>query len=467
MAVWHMIQGFLSAFPQYQPPSNGSASLGINLFAESYGGRYGPIFAETWEEQNQKRLTGVLARNTTLALRVKSLGIVNGCIDRQIETPLYPIFAHANTYGFKALSEEEAAFYEAKYAAPGGCRDLLNQCISIAAATDPEAEGDVQSVNDICSNASLACNEIQAAYYNSGRSVYDLAAPTADPYPAQHFLEYLNSAAVQRAIGSPVNFTMTNYNVFSEFGQTGDIARGGNIARLADLLMKGVRVGLIYGDRDYICNWYGGEAVSLGVAALAGNDYSTKFPTAGYAPIIVNDSYIGGVVRQYGNLSFSRVYQAGHAVAWYQPETAFQIFARIIMGKSVSTGASVDLSLYNTTGPANATQTAKLPKQPKQTCYVRAFQGTCDKDDLKLVTEGRGVVINGILYSSSEDWPLMAKTATPSTTTSLTSSTTETFTGVYTATDTPDNDNAGASRQQHLAIWSTFLVFTHIWIGIL
>lgn len=34
---------------------------------------------------------------------------------------------------------------------------------------------------------------------------------------------------------------------------------------LEEILDYGVRVSLIYGDADYICNWFGGEAVSLAV----------------------------------------------------------------------------------------------------------------------------------------------------------------------------------------------------------
>ena len=95
------------------------------------------------------------------------------------------------------------------------------------------------------------------------------------------------------------------------------LSRGGKIARLAALLNQGVRVGFMYGDRDYICNWRGGERVSLAVAQEAGSGYAEKFAEAGYAPLIAHNSYIGGEVRQYGNLSFRRIYQAGHAVAAY------------------------------------------------------------------------------------------------------------------------------------------------------
>lgn len=63
----------------------------------------------------------------------------------------------------------------------------------------------------------------------------------------------------------------------------------------------------MYGDRDFVCNWIGGEEISLAI------DYSgtEMFLAAGYSPII-SAIGIGGMVRQHGNLSFSRVFQAGH-----------------------------------------------------------------------------------------------------------------------------------------------------------
>jgi hypothetical protein len=251
---------------------------------------------------------------------------------------------------------------------------------------------------------------------------------------------------------------MTSSAVFNVFGQTGDLSRGGNIQRLANLLKQGVRIGLLYGDRDYICNWYGGEAVSLGVASQAGPDYATGFPAAGYAPIIVNNSYVGGVVRQYGNLSFSRIYQAGHSVAWYQPETAFQVFARIMMGTSVSTGETINLSSFNSSGPPSAYHTDKLPAMPSATCYIRAFQETCDYDAQNLVSSGNGTVINGILYSKSDDWPL-ATTQPPSSTTTgqgQATGTTDNLTGVFTATTTPNSDSA-APPQHAGMLWAANL----------
>ncbi|KAG5979799.1 hypothetical protein E4U55_004736 [Claviceps digitariae] len=435
LAVWHLIQGFLTTFPQYHNASNTSVS--VHLFSESYGGRYGPVFAQEWEQQNQKRLMGELPANSTVEVRLGSLGIVNGCVDQEIQVPYYPIFANNNTYGYKALADEAASFYTAKFSAPNGCRAKLQQCQAMALALDPRAEGTNAQVNSVCAAANDACYAIQEPYYNSGRSAYDLAAPYHDPNPALRFLSYLNQDHILSAIGSPVNYTLASSVVSKVFHDTGDQSRGGNIKRLADLLNKGVRIGLVYGDRDYICNWYGGEAASLGIANQSSPDYAVNFPAAGYAPIIVNDSYVGGLVRQYGNLSFSRIYQAGHSVAWYQPETAFQVFARIMMGTSLSTGGAIDLSSYNTTGSSTASYSDKLPTMPSTTCWVYNFPSTCDNGAQGLVAERAGVVINGVLYSQSADWPLATMKPLSSTSGKATATTMETLTGVFTATKTP------------------------------
>jgi len=72
------------------------------------------------------------------------------------------------------------------------------------------------------------------------------------------------------------------------------------------LLDAGVRVALYYGDADYICNWFGGQAISLAVNYT----HSAKFAAAGYQPFTVNGTEYGEV-RQYGNFSFLRVYEAG------------------------------------------------------------------------------------------------------------------------------------------------------------
>lgn len=457
--VWHMLQGFLGAFPQYNPGtypnSTKPGAVGVNLFAESYGGKYGPAFATLWEQQNLLRKNGSLSSNKTLEIHLSSLGIMQGCVDDLVQGRFYPIFANNNTYGIQALSLTDQQAAASSFLNANGCQQLVSTCRNAVIAQDSQNDGDVAAVNQICANAQNICNnEVFGPYYSSGRDIYDITQSTPDSFPSSLYLEYLNDADVQAAIGVPVNFTQTNTAVANAFLQTGDYERGDHIGEMAYLLSLGVRIALVYGDRDYSCNWMGGEAISFSIASQAAG-YSA-FYSAGYADIVVNSSYVGGVVRQFGNLSFSRIYDAGHLIPAYQPETAFTVFTRIIMGNDVSLGAAADLSTYTSNGTANATETSKAPSPFEPTCWLRNVENTCTNDQKAMLQQGRGVIINGVLYGEASDWkpppssvsvmagypgtyPTPTTTISPAPTKkgSSPSTTSAVLTGVFTATSTP------------------------------
>ncbi|KAL2755630.1 hypothetical protein ACRALDRAFT_1076836 [Sodiomyces alcalophilus JCM 7366] len=452
MAVWHMLQGFLATFPSFNP--SGRNSIGVNLFAESYGGKFGPVFSHVWERQNAKRRDGSIPRNSTLEIRLASLGIVNGCIDDAIQAPYYPAFARSNTYDFRAISSVRANLANNSFYADGGCLDLIHQCRAAEQVHDPNGTGAIDLVNEHCSRAYRTCyDSVVAPYADSGRSWYDIAQTLPDSFPPATYLEYLNTRAVQEAIGAVTNFTYASREVAAAFQGTGDYVRGSLVPSLASLLDDGIRVAFIYGDRDYICNWQGGEAIADAVAWNAREPHGARFAAAGYAPIIVNDSYIGGVVRQFANLSFSRIYQAGHSVPSYQPETAFQLFARVALGTAVSTGDEIDPLDYATEGDERAdSHRDDLPDSPGPTCWLRNVLGSCSRDQIGMLEAGDGVVINGVLYENSSDWPLATRVESSSSSRLVagsadrtTSTPTRVLTGIFTATATPDSGQV-ASR---------------------
>lgn len=468
-ALWHMLQGFLGTFPQYNPGTrpNGTqpGTVGINLFTESYGGKYGPAFARYFERQNALRRNGSLPLNRTLEIRLSSLGIMQGCVDDLVQGRFYPIFANNNTYNIQALSLVDQQNAANSYLGAGGCQELIQSCRQAASSMDPNNEGDVAEVNQACASAQNSCeNNVLGPYLTSNRNIYDISQQMPDPFPPSTYLEYLNSAQVQAAVGAVVNYTQNNNAVISAFNQTGDYERGGQINDLAYLLSLGVRVGLVYGDRDYVCNWLGGEAVSFSIAAQSPT--YTPFYSAGYAEIVVNDTYVGGASRQYGNLSFSRIYDAGHLIAAYQPETAFTVFTRIIMGTDISTGKPVDLATFASVGDANATHTNSAPTQANPTCWLRNIQNTCDSDQIDMLKNDKGVIINGVLYHVDSDWKApassvsaeagypgtmpqsVAATSAPPTPGSGSATTTdEVLTGVFVATATPTQTKKGAASR--------------------
>lgn len=407
-ALWHFLQGWLATFPQYNPgvrPSgDGDGTVGINLFTESYGGKFGPAMASFFEEQNARRQTDPTFSDSTLDVKLTSLGIINGWFDLIVQAPFFPQFAYSNTYNIQAISQVQQLNALNAWSEPDGCEQLTNACRAQQAALDPEDNGDNEVVNDACSAAQVFCQDnVLGPYTSSGLSLYDISQNVLDPFPPSLYLDYLNQRDVQQALGTPVNYTQDSLAVAGAFLQTGDYARAGILQDVVDLLRAGVRVALIYGDRDYICNWLGGEAVSFAIAGAAGPDYAPWYST-GYAPIVTNDTYVGGVVREYGNLSFARIYDAGHLVPAYQPETAFTVFSRVIEGTGISFGLSINRSDFSTSGDANATHTNSAPSTADPTCYLRAMNSTCNTDQKNMIANRAGVLINGVLYSDSASW---------------------------------------------------------------
>ena len=263
----------------------------------------------------------------------------------------------------------------------------------MSAKLDPTYQGNNDQVDAACINATQYCEHyLEEPYLNSGRDFYDIAANSTSAFPPNYMLGFLNERWVQAALGVPVNFTISSDAVYEAFASTGDYSRGGLLQDIAYVLDAGIKVAMVYGDRDFACNWIGGEAASLAVPYSG----QAKFAAAGYTDIKVNSSYVGGQVRQYGNFSFSRVYESGHEVPAYQPETAFQIFSRAMNNQDIATGNKSTVTgknaTYSTTGPSDTWSIKnKVPPMTPLQCYVLAPE-TCSNDQLNDIYYGTAVL---------------------------------------------------------------------------
>ena len=180
-------------------------------------------------------------------------------------------------------------------------------------------------------------------------------------------------AEVQDAIGVSLNYTQSNQDVSYAFQRTGDFAYPNFLPDLGMILNNSVRVALFYGDADYICNWFGGEAASLNTSYT----YSEEFRQAGYTPFVV-DGEEYGQVRQYGGFSFARIYQAGHEVPFYQPQASLEFFRRTLDNVDIATGETNLTATYNTTGLANSTQTEAYVAIPSASGSESALSYTAE-----------------------------------------------------------------------------------------
>jgi carboxypeptidase D len=199
-------------------------------------------------------------------------------------------------------------------------------------------------------------------YVFSGRGTYDIRHPSQDPTPPSYYEKYLAKDTVMNALGVDLNYTSSNSEIYYAFQQTGDFVWPNFITDLEDILTKPVRVALIYGDADYICNWFGGQAVSL----ATNYTHAKQFRAAGYAPFLVNGTEYGET-REYGNFSFTRVYEAGHEVPFYQPVASLQLFNRTLNGWELPKGEKKLTPDFGSSGPKSATHTQASVALPTST----------------------------------------------------------------------------------------------------
>jgi hypothetical protein len=89
-------------------------------------------------------------------------------------------------------------------------------------------------------------------------------------------------------------------------------------------------------------------------------------------------------VRQYGNLSYIRTYQAGHSIPSYQPETAYQIFTRALFNLDIATGTqstagSIEAgTAYQSTGREEPDVQLEPRGQGLSYCYTYAASSCWD-----------------------------------------------------------------------------------------
>ena len=176
--------------------------------------------------------------------------------------------AFNNTYNIQAINESA---FDATISAVPKCLELAKQCREAVGAEDPNNTGTNSLVSKTCAQATQECLHIVAGDDTlPGRDVFDIAQSFTSSFPPKWAAGWLNSGENQRALGVPLNFTGLSVSVSEgelftfftgwrltchlAFGITGDFGRPGNLENLGKLLDRGVKVSLIYGDRDWQCN---------------------------------------------------------------------------------------------------------------------------------------------------------------------------------------------------------------------
>ncbi|KAF2101322.1 putative carboxypeptidase S1 [Rhizodiscina lignyota] len=392
-AMWHFAQVWFEEFPIYHPENER-----ISLWTNSYGGYFGLAIFSFWESQNKKIQSGDLKAHY---LHLDTLGIENGCIDAVSQALGYPHIAYNNTYNFPLINETVYNEIVQSVIDPDpdhGCLAAIHRCREVASVGDPQFYANNKTVNDICAVATELCFPILGiAETYANRSSFDIAQVLPTSFPNYQHSAFFNRRWVQQSLGAPVNYTDSANLTGLYFLGTADAFRQSQ-ASVEYLLQNDVQVTLVYGDRDTRCNWIGVENISLTV------DYpdAKNFRAAGYADIHTNKSYTGGVVRQYDGFSFSRVFEAGHEVSAFQPETAYEIFNRAMFRHDIATGTrgKYGASHYQSKGPASSWSIKNvLPPPPPPKCDLWAMSVTCTDDQIIAIENGTAI-FDGVIVTS-------------------------------------------------------------------
>ena len=338
------LQAFTGAFPQY-------SQTGVFFTTESYGGHYAPIFSRYILEQNALNTTG------TALIDLRAVLIGNGWYNPILQYQAYynytsnystQIHQGGNTYGVHYNASIDGYVYNNMY----GTHNCLDQLIDCNAHTFASNSSDGTG-NQVCSAADTFCyNTVESPYDNIfGRDEYDIRYLTPDPFPYAFYVDYLNNATVQAAIGAFTNFSESSSITSTAFSSTGDDAREiGVTAAVEYLVDHNVSVTLYFGDADFNCNWFGGEAFSRTLS----NVPSYTDGTAGFVNISTSDGMLHGQVKSAGKFSFVRIFESGHEVPFYQPLVALEMVNRTIHGMDIATGIVIVSDDYVTKGPVES-----------------------------------------------------------------------------------------------------------------
>ncbi|KAJ0268568.1 hypothetical protein COL940_013270 [Colletotrichum noveboracense] len=301
--VWSLMQSFYTQFPEYK-------NRDFGLFTESYGGHYGPEFIDHFQAQNAKIDKGEIKGEK---IKVVALGINNGWIDARNQYRDYLDYAINNTYN-KLI--DQAKYDELAKSYDKDCAPAMEKCMG--------KEGNTEA----CVAAENACfNAIEAPIEAIKQfNVYDVRAKD-DKFPPNTYMKYLNKPEVMKAIGAKSQYQECPQAPYDKFTASGDGQRS-FLETLGNVAKTDTQVLVWAGDADWICNYIGNYRA---VTRIGG----PEFEKAEMKDFTL-DGKKKGEYKAVKNLSWLRVFEAGHGLMSYQPEVALAAFKQTMMKKPIA-----------------------------------------------------------------------------------------------------------------------------------
>ena len=278
--------GFLEQNPEYKGRE-------FYITGESYAGHYIPSISYY-----------LVFNQTDVELNFKGSAIGNGWVDPYDQYPQYAEFAYdnhlINTTDYLMLT---AAF--------GVCQSLIDSKSYFYAM-------------ELCQ---LSVEYVLGYPWAPAFNVYDIRIPCAEPplcYNMTAATVFLNRDDVREKLGVPGReWEQCAWDVHT--AMLGDWIVNMK-SKVGAILDAGLDVLVYSGDKDYVCNWYGGRSWT------AKTDWKGKeeFNAAEFKEWSV-DGEAAGQLRSHENFKFLRVYNAGHMVPKDQPKNAVAMLEAFIL----------------------------------------------------------------------------------------------------------------------------------------
>eukprot|EP00743_Colponemidia_sp_Colp-15_P001425 GILK01001563.1.p1 GENE.GILK01001563.1~~GILK01001563.1.p1 ORF type:complete len:459 (-),score=65.39 GILK01001563.1:173-1549(-) len=288
--MYTFMQGFYKQFPEFK-------GRDVYITGESYAGHYIPAISAFFVKQNNDpKVEGI-------KIPVKGAAIGNGWVDPINQYPAYAEFAHENN-----LVSETA--YKALKVAYSGCTKLIKSGLWPLAL-------------EACQ---MATTSILGLPFAPRFNVYDIRKKCDKPplcYDMSDVDKYFESEDVKKELGVEGR-SWKSCNMMVHTLMLGDWVKSFSQS-VAELLANDVHVLVYSGDKDFICNWRGGEAW-VNALEWEGKD---EFVGASEKSWSAYDK-AAGVARSARGLTFLRVFDAGHMVPMDQPAAAIDMLARFM-----------------------------------------------------------------------------------------------------------------------------------------
>lgn len=295
--VYAFLSLFFGQYPEYK-------DLGLNIAGESYAGHYIPAIA-----------TEILS-HPERNFKFSSVLIGNGWTDSYHQSAGYGPMA-CGEGGYKAvLSEEQCSKFNRSTAR---CQWLDGACYK-------------RQDRFTCVPATYVCDSLLDPYIDTGLNPYDIRKKCVGSQDLcyddiDYYTNFLNNPKVQAAIGAEVtNYVSCSDPVFNAFTHNGDGGKPFHFD-VVKALEQGLEVLIYAGDKDYICNWVG-QVLWLDALEWAG----APEWSAGKFESWLTEGSPAGEYKKAGNLTFVRVYDAGHMVPYDQPVHALDMVNRWLHG---------------------------------------------------------------------------------------------------------------------------------------